>query len=44
MLIQMATSLAPTAPPASPEPPPVELARALGDPLRWRIVELLAWA
>src|SRR5688572_11491626 len=27
---------------AGPEAEPVELARALGDPLRWRIVELLA--
>jgi ArsR family transcriptional regulator, arsenate/arsenite/antimonite-responsive transcriptional repressor len=28
--------------PTSPEALPVELARALGDPLRWRIVELLS--
>jgi ArsR family transcriptional regulator, arsenate/arsenite/antimonite-responsive transcriptional repressor len=32
----------PTAPRSSPETVPVELARALGDPLRWRIMELLA--
>jgi arsenate reductase (thioredoxin) len=38
----MATTVAPTAPTASPNALPVELARALGDPLRWRIVELLA--
>ena len=38
----MATTVTPAAPPASPEALPVELARALGDPLRWRIVELLA--
>src|SRR5918999_2284922 len=38
----MPTTIAPTAPPASPEALPVELARALGDPLRWRIIELLA--
>jgi arsenate reductase (thioredoxin) len=42
MLIQMASSIAPAAPPASPEALPVELARALGDPLRWRIMEFLA--
>jgi arsenate reductase (thioredoxin) len=42
MLIQMTTTVAPVPPPASPEAVPVELARALGDPLRWRIVELLA--
>jgi hypothetical protein len=37
MLIQMATStVLPTGSPASPEALPVELARALGDPLRWR--------
>jgi protein-tyrosine-phosphatase/DNA-binding transcriptional ArsR family regulator len=41
-LIQMAITVTPAAPPASPEALPVELARALGDPLRWRIVELLA--
>src|SRR5215217_527724 len=38
----MATVIASSAPPASPEAVPVELARALGDPLRWRIVELLS--
>jgi arsenate reductase len=38
----MATTVTPTTLPASPEGLPVELARALGDPLRWRIVELLA--
>src|SRR5512132_1153017 len=38
----MATAIASPAPPAGPEALPVELARALGDPLRWRIVELLA--
>jgi arsenate reductase len=38
----MTSTVAPAAPPASPEALPVELARALGDPLRWRIVELLA--
>ena len=38
----MTTAVAPAAPPASPEALPVGLARALGDPLRWRIVELLA--
>jgi arsenate reductase (thioredoxin) len=42
MLIWMATIAAPPAEPASSEALPVELARALGDPLRWRIVELLA--
>jgi arsenate reductase (thioredoxin) len=42
MLIQMATTVASMALPASSEALPVELARALGDPLRWRIVELLA--
>ena len=42
ILIQMATTVAPTAPSASPEALPMELARALGDPLRWRIVELLS--
>jgi arsenate reductase (thioredoxin) len=36
------TALAPNASPASPMAMPVELARALSDPLRWRIVELLA--
>jgi ArsR family transcriptional regulator, arsenate/arsenite/antimonite-responsive transcriptional repressor len=38
----MATTVAPAALPASPEARPMELARALGDPLRWRIVDLLA--
>jgi arsenate reductase (thioredoxin) len=38
----MTSTVAPAVPPASPEALPVELARALGDPLRWRIVELLA--
>jgi arsenate reductase (thioredoxin) len=38
----MTSTVAPVASPASPETVPVELARALGDPLRWRIVELLA--
>jgi protein-tyrosine-phosphatase/DNA-binding transcriptional ArsR family regulator len=38
----MATTVIRPAPPANPEAAPVELARALGDPLRWRIVELLA--
>jgi arsenate reductase (thioredoxin) len=39
----MATTVAPTAPPpARPGALPVELARALGDPLRWRIIELLS--
>jgi arsenate reductase len=38
----MTSTVAPAAPPASPAALPVELARALGDPLRWRIVELLA--
>jgi protein-tyrosine-phosphatase/DNA-binding transcriptional ArsR family regulator len=42
MLIQMVTTVAPAAPPTSPEALPMELARALGDPLRWQIVELLA--
>jgi ArsR family transcriptional regulator, arsenate/arsenite/antimonite-responsive transcriptional repressor len=42
ILIQMATTVAPTALPANPEALPMELARALGDPLRWRIIELLA--
>jgi arsenate reductase (thioredoxin) len=42
MLIQMATTVAPAAPPATPEALPMELARALGDPLRWRIIELLS--
>ena len=38
----MATAVAPpAAPPAEVTAEPVELARALGDPLRWRIVELL---
>ena len=39
----MASTVAPTAPtPARPGASPAEQARALGDPLRWRIVELLA--
>jgi arsenate reductase (thioredoxin) len=38
----MATTVTPPARLADPEALPVELARALGDPLRWRIVELLA--
>jgi arsenate reductase len=38
----MAATVAPAARAASPQALPVELARALGDPLRWRIVELLA--
>jgi arsenate reductase len=43
MLIQMATSaVSPAASPVRPEAVPMELARALGDPLRWRIVELLS--
>jgi arsenate reductase (thioredoxin) len=42
MLIRMATIVETTVPPPSQEATPVELARALGEPLRWRIVELLA--
>ena len=42
MLIQMPTTVASAAPRATHEALLVELARALGDPLRWRIVELLA--
>jgi arsenate reductase (thioredoxin) len=42
MLIWMTSTIAPPAPTGSPEALPAELARALGDPLRWRIVELLA--
>jgi arsenate reductase (thioredoxin) len=38
----MTATDAPTAPRSSEETVPVELARALGDPLRWRIVELLS--
>jgi arsenate reductase (thioredoxin) len=38
----MATTVAPAAPPTRSAALPMELARALGDPLRWRIVELLA--
>jgi DNA-binding transcriptional ArsR family regulator len=38
----MTTVAAPPARPATPEALPMELARALGDPLRSRIVELLA--
>jgi arsenate reductase len=38
----MATTVTPPAHLAGSEALPAELARALGDPLRWRIVELLA--
>jgi hypothetical protein len=38
----MTTTVAPTTPPVPLEALPMELARALGDPLRWRIIELLA--
>jgi DNA-binding transcriptional ArsR family regulator len=38
----MATAVTPPASLAGVEALPVELARALGDPLRWRIVELLS--
>jgi len=38
----MATTVAAATPPDSSEALPVELARALGDPLRWRIMELLS--
>jgi arsenate reductase len=38
----MATTVTPPTPLAGSEALPAELARALGDPLRWRIVELLA--
>jgi arsenate reductase (thioredoxin) len=38
----MATTVTPPVPLAGVEALPAELARALGDPLRWRIVELLA--
>jgi protein-tyrosine-phosphatase/DNA-binding transcriptional ArsR family regulator len=38
----MATTVTPPIPLAGVEALPVELARALGDPLRWRIIELLA--
>jgi arsenate reductase (thioredoxin) len=38
----MATTVTPPASLAGSEALPAELARALGDPLRWRIVELLA--
>jgi protein-tyrosine-phosphatase/DNA-binding transcriptional ArsR family regulator len=38
----MATTVTPPAPFAGVEALPAELARALGDPLRWRIIELLA--
>jgi arsenate reductase (thioredoxin) len=41
-LMQMAVTTAPAVAPADPTAQPVELARALGDPLRWRIIELLA--
>ena len=37
-----ATTVESVAPPVTPTVPPLDLARALGDPLRWRIVELLA--
>jgi arsenate reductase len=42
MLIQMATMVTPPASLADVEALPAELARALGDPLRWRIIELLS--
>jgi arsenate reductase (thioredoxin) len=38
----MAVTTAPAVAPADPTAQPVELARALGDSLRWRIIELLA--
>ena len=38
----MTTTVTPPAPLAGSEALPAELARALGDPLRWRIIELLA--
>jgi arsenate reductase len=38
----MVTTVTPPAPLAGGEALPAELARALGDPLRWRIIELLA--
>ena len=38
----MTSTVIPPAPLADVEALPVELARALGDPLRWRIVELLS--
>jgi arsenate reductase (thioredoxin) len=38
----MAVTTAPAVAPADPTAQPLELARALGDPLRWRIIELLA--
>jgi arsenate reductase (thioredoxin) len=38
----MTTIALPPAAPAAPEASPVEVARVLGDPLRWRVVELLA--
>src|SRR6266700_6703665 len=38
----MATRVAPTTPQVSSQAFPVEVARALGDPLRWRIAELLS--
>ena len=40
--MQMAVTTATAVAPADPTGQPVELARALGDPLRWWIVELLA--
>jgi arsenate reductase (thioredoxin) len=42
MLIQMTTTVVRTAQTGDAEALPVDLARALGDPLRWRIVELLS--
>src|SRR4029453_4026939 len=39
---QMATMVTPPASLADVEALPAELARALGDPLRWRIIELLS--
>jgi arsenate reductase len=40
--MQMAVTTAPAVAPPDATAQPVELARALGDPLRWRIIELLA--
>ena len=40
--MQMAMTTAPVVAPADATAQPAELARALGDPLRWRIIELLA--
>jgi hypothetical protein len=42
MLILMAITVVPAAPPAPLEALPADLARAFGDPLRWRIIELLS--